>query len=386
MAPWFSPRLLLLLVVGWWLRLVAGWEHTEPDDFRKVIAEDNVLVAFVAPDEPKSAALEPEWLSAVAKGKQRLVSFDCSGEGEQSPCDREGTDSLPLTVLFQHGDAVKRYQGPSRAEAILHFVSRRKRPAVTESLTAEELPDFKMADETVFVAYLDTQDPAPGEMFADAARLFRDEFSFGTVTDAAVTTAQGIKVPTVACYKLVDGDTVQTSEFESLEKLVKWIEEASRPVIEELTVLNQRRLLEPGWPMVYIFSAIEAERQQLRKTLYKFARTYYDSFISVLVNPHDFPDLMGQLGLDPSVLPAGAVHQPSNGRIYHYPKDKPLSPSALQQWGLDVYQGRVKPWTPPGVTTSHEHPGLTVSASASAKLSVKSIPGVKIKIAGHDEL
>jgi protein disulfide-isomerase A1 len=138
--------------------------------------------------------------------------------------------------------------------------------------------------------------------------------------------------------------------------------------------------------MVYLFSASEAERQQLRKTLYKFARSYYDSLVSVLVNPLEFPDLMGELGLDPDVLPAGAVHQLSNGHIYHYPKDKPLSPGAVQQWGLDVYQGRIKPWSPPGVTTSHQHHGLTVSASASAKLSVKSIPGVKIKIAGHDEL
>jgi protein disulfide-isomerase A1 len=96
----------------------------------------------------------------------------------------------------------------------------------------------------VFVAYLDAHDPAPGEIFADAARLFRDEFSFGTVTDAAVAAAQGIKVPTVACYKLIDGDTVQTSEFGSLEKFAKWVEEASRPVIGELTVLNRQRLLE----------------------------------------------------------------------------------------------------------------------------------------------
>lgn len=138
--------------------------------------------------------------------------------------------------------------------------------------------------------------------------------------------------------------------------------------------------------MVYLFSSSEAERQQLRKTLYKFARSYYDFLTAVLVNPLDFPDLMGELGLDPNVLPAGAVHQLSLDRIFHYPKDKPLSPSTLQQWGLDVYQGRIKPWTPPGVTTSYDHPGLTVSASASAKLSVRDIPGVKIKIAGHDEL
>jgi hypothetical protein len=64
---------------------------------------------------PKSAALEPEWLSAVAKSKDRLVSFDCSGD--ESPCDREGIDSLPFIVFFQNGDTVKHYQGPSRAEA-----------------------------------------------------------------------------------------------------------------------------------------------------------------------------------------------------------------------------------------------------------------------------
>ncbi|KAK0646480.1 thioredoxin-like domain-containing protein [Cercophora newfieldiana] len=374
----------LLLLAG--VRLVAGWEHAAPEDFREVVAEGDVLVAFVAPDEPESAALEPEWLSAVAKGKERLVSFDCSGEGEESACDREGVDSLPLIVLFQNGDAVKHYQGPARAEAILNFVARRRRPAVSEILTAEQLSAFKTADETVFVAYLDPKDPAPGEVVADAARLFRDEFSFGTVTDAAVAEAQGVKVPAVVCYKLVDGDTVQFSEFGDLEKFVNWVEEASRPVIGELTVLNRERLLRRGWPMIYLFSSSEAERQQLRKTLYKFARSYYDSLTAVLVDPLEFPSLMGELGLDPNVLPAGAVHQLSLDRIFHYPKDKPLSPSALQQWGLDVYQERIKPWRPPGVTTSNDHPGLTVSASASAKLSVQNIPGVKIKIAGHDEL
>lgn len=139
-----------------------------------------------------------------------------------------------------------------------------------------------------------------------------------------------------------------------------------------------------GWPMVYLFAQTESERQQLRKTLYKFARSYYDSLTSVLVDPLDFPDLMPSLGLDPNILPAGAVHQLSKDRIYHYPKDKPLNPSTLQQWGLDVYQGRIKPWTPPGVTTSYDDLGPT--RAANARVSVPTIPGVTIRIAGHEEL
>ena len=136
--------------------------------------------------------------------------------------------------------------------------------------------------------------------------------------------------------------------------------------------------------MVYLFSPNEDERKRLRKTLYKFARSYYDSLTSVLVDPHEFPALMGELGLDPAVLPAGAVHQLSKDRIYHYPRDKPIGAGALQQWGLDVYQGRIKPWTPPGVTTSYDDLGPTVIGTA--RMSIRSAPGVKIKIAGHDEL
>ena len=268
----------------------------------------------------------------------------------------------------------------------MNFVARRRRPVVSEGLTADGLAAFKTVDEVVFVAYLDPEDQAPGEVLADAARVFRDEFSFGAVTDPAVAEAQGVKVPAVVCYKPVDGDTAQFSEFGEPAKFIGWVKEASRPVISELSLLNQKRLLQRGWPMVYLFSASEAERQQLRKTLYTFARSYYDSLTSVLVDPLDFPDLMGELGLDPSILPAGAVHQLSNGRIYHYPSDKPLSRGALQQWGLDVYQGRIKPWTAAGVTASHEDLGISVGAKASARLSMKSIPGVKIKIAGHDEL
>ena len=139
--------------------------------------------------------------------------------------------------------------------------------------------------------------------------------------------------------------------------------------------------------MVYLFAPTEPERQELRKALYRFAKNYYDSLTSVVVDPLDFPGLMEKLGLDPSVYPAGAVHQLSQDRIFPYPKGKPYTSSAVQKWGLDVYQGRVKPWTPPGSTTSYEDQGTPGKITASRRVSIASgIPGVKIKIAGHDEL
>ncbi|GAB1320480.1 hypothetical protein MFIFM68171_10690 [Madurella fahalii] len=333
-----------------------------------------------------SAALEPEWLSAAAEAEapgsnEQLLSIDCSSPG--ADCDVQQVMSFPSIFLLQLDKPALEYRGPRRAAAMLHFVARKARPIVSEGLDAEALARFKTADETVFIAYVG-EDRAAAEMFADAARAYSDEFTFGTVIDSGVIETQGMEPPAVVCYKLVDGDTAVLKEIKGAHELDAWIMEASRPVLGELTVLNQKRLLDRGFPMVYLFAETESHRQRLRKTLYKFARNYYDSLTSVVVDPFQFPELMAKLGLEPGVFPAGAVHQLFKDRIYPYPKGRPFSANAVQQWGMDVYQGRIKPWTPPGVTTTYEDLGPT--RAAARKVSIPSIPGVKIKIAGHDEL
>ncbi len=136
--------------------------------------------------------------------------------------------------------------------------------------------------------------------------------------------------------------------------------------------------------MIYIFGETEKERARLRVALAKFASGYYESLTSVTVDPLEFPDLQSKMGLEPGVYPAGVVHQLSKDRIYPYPKGRPIDSRALQQWGLDVFQGRVKPWTPPGVTTTYTDLGPT--RVATRKISIASWPGVNIKVAGHNEL
>ena len=113
----------------------------------------------------------------------------------------------------------------------------------------------------MFVAYLDSTDRDLLGVFEDIARRYWEEFSFGTVVDPAVAEAQGVEAPAVVCYKSVDGDSVALKGFVGVEELDGWyvfvgydparemltygrVKEASRPVIGELTVLNQQRLLE----------------------------------------------------------------------------------------------------------------------------------------------
>lgn len=138
--------------------------------------------------------------------------------------------------------------------------------------------------------------------------------------------------------------------------------------------------------MVYVFASTEVERTELRLTLNKMARGQYKSLTMVTVDPLEFPDLPAKLGLEPGVFPAGAVHQLSKDRIYPYPKGQPITSSALQQWGLDVWQSRIKPWTPPGATPApvDETPGR-IKATRKVSMGGGLGGGFKINI-GRDEL
>ncbi|KAK4457461.1 hypothetical protein QBC42DRAFT_279010 [Cladorrhinum samala] len=317
--------------------------------------------------------------------------------------------AYPSIWLLGKDKEVVRYKGAKRADAFLHFLSRKSRPLITEIKTGDQLNLFKTADETVFVAYLDPSDTDSRGAFERVAQKYSDEFSFGIVSDQELAqTQQNVKVPAVVGYKVIDGDVViRKGEVGNVDEFEGWIKETSRGVIGELTLLNQQRLIDRAWPIVYLFAPTEKERQKLRKTLYKFARSYYDSLTAVTVDPHEFPDLMSKLGLDPDCAsPAGAVHQLSKDRIYPYPKGQPLTPGAIQNWGMDIYNGRVKPWTPPGSAKTAEgekeeddnnnnnngfikftNKKNKVAAGTKRKVvSMANIPGVKIKIAGRDEL
>lgn len=136
--------------------------------------------------------------------------------------------------------------------------------------------------------------------------------------------------------------------------------------------------------MVYVFGETENDRAELRQTLHDFAKSYYDSLTCVTVDHVEFPDLQAKLGLEAGKFPSGAVYQLSKDRIYPCPRGLTFDSRSLQKWGLDVWQGQIKPWTPPGVTTASEDTRAT--RAVARKVSMADISGVNIRVAGRDEL
>ncbi|TLS26728.1 hypothetical protein PpBr36_05178 [Pyricularia pennisetigena] len=351
------------------------------------------LTEVIVTYRPKSANLEAEWLQAASEAPESLLAVDCSNNENDSFC----TDPRCLDLHPRTGRS-----------SIVNFITRHRRPLISELTTQEEYSALLTADEAVFIAYAPT--PAQRALFQDAAVRYRDEFTFGLVVDPALIPGEGTGTttsPLVLCHRSDDGVTSRLPFSEddsssssstpktSPDALAAFIEEASRPTIAELTVRTHARSLARGAPMVYMFARTGAERASLRASLHRLATGYRDSLTIVTVDPAEFPDLPSRLGLggvDQEIVegrPAGALHQLSKDRVYPYPRGRPVDPRSIQQWGLDVFQGRVKPWTPPGVTTSYNDLGPTrVAAAATRKISIANIPGLKIKIAGHrqDEL
>ncbi|KAK4225520.1 thioredoxin-like domain-containing protein [Podospora fimiseda] len=363
---------------------IRAWNHVSGEEELSRIVElegRKVLVAFVKPDEPASAALEEEWTKveeSVENDDEEdnpvIHSIDCSSEGNICQLQQNMPDYFPSIWLLEKDKPLIEYLGARRADAILNFINRQSRPVVTELNSEEELNLFKTIDEVVFIAYLKAEDERG--VFEDIASKYSAEFTFGIYLGSTEDGKQG----EVKVYKKLDGDVVtKKGGVGDIQQFEDWVKEVSRGVMEELTSLNKDRLIERGSPIVYLFGETETQRQKLRKTLYKFARDLYDSITTVIVNPFDFPKLMGSLGLEPDKFPAGAVHWLSKDEIYPYPKEKAFTRENVQSWGMNIYKGIIKAW-------NKKDGGEEAKTRKVATRKISGIPGVNIKIAGRDEL
>lgn len=111
-------------------------------------------------------------------------------------------------------------------------------------VSTDNIDAFSSIDDTVFVAYIGPDDHAARETFAEVAKRYREEFTFGVVSDATLTKEEASVSPTIKCH-LKDGGTITktATSFTDSAALEKFVVEASRPVVGELTKYNQQRLL-----------------------------------------------------------------------------------------------------------------------------------------------
>lgn len=117
------------------------------------------------------------------------------------------------------------------------------RPVVT-ALSPESIEDFKTVDDVVFIAYISLEDDEARQSLSAVAQMYRQEFTFGLISHQEVIKAENIESPTVVGHVNEDRETRFFSSFSEPQSLDKFVSEASRLVIGELTRQNQPRLLD----------------------------------------------------------------------------------------------------------------------------------------------
>ncbi|GKT53135.1 hypothetical protein ColTof3_00474 [Colletotrichum tofieldiae] len=391
----------ILVRLGFWVPLLAGVASQEQAPLgagKNTVPGTGELrlIACVKPSEIKSKLLEAEWKTAQSSTKFPMSWVDSLTE---ELCIGQPADAYPSVRLLLGEDPLVEYLGPHTSDEydlpsierlILRFINRAERSSqVPATVSAEVVDSFKGVDDFVCVGYFSSE-TAARQAFETVAKKFWTEFTFGIVDSPGITEAK------VVCHKRDDESVHTRSSYDGLEA---WVVETSRPIIAELSHRNHQRFLDNltntewtyldvqrGWPMVYIFSPSSQARAAIRSDLHDFAKKQYSFLTAVTVDPAYFPDLPAKLGLNPSEdgYPAGAVHQLSNGRVFPYPKGKAFTPRELQGWGMDVWQGRIKPWTPPGPESPDDVGGRNVRIVGSHNLKVKNIPGLKIRIGGRE--
>lgn len=124
-------------------------------------------------------------------------------------------------------------------------------------LDTEALESFKTTDEVVFIGYISPGHDAARRNFEAVAEEFREEFTFGLISDEKLVQAQNSASPTVVCSVVEDGETKTFNSPSDIEPLRNFVKDASRRIIGELLPVDyaQQRVFDVSYFMSRVSSS-----------------------------------------------------------------------------------------------------------------------------------
>ncbi|KAL2022801.1 hypothetical protein VTK56DRAFT_4617 [Thermocarpiscus australiensis] len=311
------------------------------DDFIK--SNDLVLAEFFAPWCGHCKALAPEYEEAATSLKEKnikLAKVDCTEESEL--CQQHGVEGYPTLKVFRGLDNVSPYKGQRKAAAITSYMIKQSLPAVSE-VTKDNLEEFKKADKVVLVAYVDASDKSSSEVFTKVAEKLRDNYPFGSSTDAALAEAEGVKAPAVVLYKDFDeGKAVFTEKFD-VEAIEKFAKTAATPLIGEVGPDTYSDYMSAGIPLAYIFAETAEERKELSDKLKPVAEAHRGVVNFGTIDAKAFGAHAGNLNLKTDKFPAFAIQEVNKNQKFPFDQEKEITYEAIKTFVDDFVAGKIEP-------------------------------------------
>jgi protein disulfide-isomerase A1 len=215
-------------------------------------------------------------------------------------------------------------------------------PPVT-SLTKETLEEFKTADKVVLVAYVDESDKASVDVYGQVADKLRDTYMFGSVSDAAVAEAEGVKAPAIVLYKQFDEGKAAFSETFELEAIEKFAKTAATPLIGEVGPETYAGYMSAGLPLAYIFAETEDERKELSTALKPIAEKHRGVINFATIDAKAFGAHAGNLNLKTDKFPAFAIQETVKNQKFPFDQEKKITHDDIAAFVADFVAGKVEP-------------------------------------------
>ncbi|OCL05096.1 hypothetical protein AOQ84DRAFT_345252 [Glonium stellatum] len=259
---------------------------------------------------------------------------------ETELCKLYDVNAYPAVRLFRGLNHATRYRGPRKATAITSYMIKEQLPVVT-TIDQNNLNKFKSIDTTVLVAYLDPMDTELANIFTAVAVENHQRYVFGVSKNARVAQLENLSIPSVACYKMREGDgTVMNGRFNKND-VEKFLQLAAPSVIGEITKRNIDSYMNARKPIAYIFASTEDEQDALRRDLTPVAKKYQQYINFGLIDAVEYRHMASSMNLQSDVFPAFVFHNILNDQVYPYNQHKDITAGGIDEFILSILQGRV---------------------------------------------
>jgi len=307
-------------------------------NFETVISENEVvLVEFYAPWCGHCKKLEPEYEKAATelKGIASIAKINADEETNRPISGQYGIRGFPTLKLFRKGTPTD-YTGDRSAQAIVAFMKKQTRPAVTTLTSADEVTKFSGEDKVVVVGFFESKESKEYKTFQEVAENLRQKFSFGEVVgNNELATSSGLSGNNgVVLFKKFDeGKNVLNGD--QIDTLNEFITSNSVPTIDELGPETYKDYAESGLPLFYLFvdSRVEGQTTTYVDKVRELAKSTKGKLNFAYIDFSKYARHSESLGLSGKTVPAIAIEDLSgDGDHFAFDESTDITTESVTEW------------------------------------------------------
>lgn len=316
-------------------------EYPSEFQFNDLLKEyERVFVSFTSTALNSIAPLNDIFTKAAEDVSTPFVAMDC--HIGIALCQDYDVNSFPTFRLLErkkNNEEMEetRYRGPRTVKALRSFIKRRELPVLTK--LGPEDKNFRRVDDIVFVAFLSSSDTESLATYESVAESSHTEFMFGYSTDSAIAEKEGVKVPSIICYRNNDNDNLSLNGPFTQENIEAFLLSTKKSVIKDFSEKELSTFMQRDKLTVYIFTHT-THTVPVRHELTPIAKKLQSHVTFAIVDLAQYPDMPANFATEMAGEQALVVHAPMNDQIFKYAQGKKIEGAVVEEMLMTILRGK----------------------------------------------